>query len=897
MATTDETPHRAADRELVTQVSAALERHGGGWQVAAGDGQWCMVTPDGYPHAEQGWKLHVSATPLSAMLVLSRSAEVLVRNGCAFKFAATLATVGHLVSPECPRGSGGKFITAYPRDDAHFRTVAEELHLVTEHLPGPGVLSDRAYRPGSLVSYRYGAFSGVTVLGNDGSYQTMLRAPDGGLVADTRNAWYAPPAWATCPVPVQTPAASGVPKAVLLADRFEVREAIRHSVKGGVFRAVDRSDGTDVVLKQARPHMVALLDGSDGRDALRNEAEMLDLLGPTGYVPRRLALFTQQDNLFLAEEAITGRTLSTWLHERVQRGLDGPGGAVFALPLAEVVDVLRRLAGVLSAVHERGIVLRDLSPSNILVTDDAALRLVDLEYACRPGVPTAPVGTPGFMAPEQVPDGTAFGPAPDQSVDRYALGCLAYYLAVGVRLGDLDRPRLERLVALAGLRNATLCRLAPLVLGLCQEAPAERWSLDQVSTFLAAVEHSTMDEAGSGDRLGTADQERLLRDGLAELRATMRPDDPGRLWPVPSRVEDSDTCNVEHGAAGTLAVLTRAWSVAGDGELHEAVRAAAGWLDRRLPAEPKTLPGLYFGRAGAAWALFDAAQRLGDERLSRRAITFAYQLPTRWPNPDVCHGSAGAGLACLYLAGATGDERLVGKVTECADHLVAVAERRRDGVFWPIPRDFDSTLAGLTHYGFGHGVAGIGCFLLAAGQATGDERYLELAQAAGSTLLRAARRPGDAAWWPVGEEADPANPYRMAHWCSGSSGVGTFLLRLWRFTKDPAYQELVEAAAVAVRRVKWQVTTTACHGLAGDGQFLLDLAEALGDERYRHWAEELACCLYAHAVDRDGRLVVPEEDGRSFHPGYQTGLAGVLDFLLRLRYGGSRSWLPIGELR
>src|SRR6185437_12224787 len=91
----------------------------------------------------------------------------------------------------------------------------------------------------------------------------------------------------------------GEPRAIVLGGRFEVRQAIRHSLKGGVYRAIDLVDGADVVVKEARPHVVALLDGTDCRDALRNEAEMLDLLAPTGYVPRRLDLLAQQDHLFL----------------------------------------------------------------------------------------------------------------------------------------------------------------------------------------------------------------------------------------------------------------------------------------------------------------------------------------------------------------------------------------------------------------------------------------------------------------------------------------------------------------------------------------------------------------------------------------------------------------------
>ena len=188
--------------------------------------------------------------------MLTRVAPVLLRYGCPFKFAGTLERVRMLVSDRFDRGAGGKFLTAYPDcDDEQLRALAEELHAATAGLPGPGILSDRAYRPSSLVHYRFGVFHGVTRLGNDGSFEAMLVAPDGELVQDRRRAWYSPPSWAPpdpfAPAPVS---AGDVPHArpVLLDGRFVVREAIRHAVKGGVFRAVDQRTGAPVIVKQAR---------------------------------------------------------------------------------------------------------------------------------------------------------------------------------------------------------------------------------------------------------------------------------------------------------------------------------------------------------------------------------------------------------------------------------------------------------------------------------------------------------------------------------------------------------------------------------------------------------------------------------------------------------------------
>lgn len=62
----------------------------------------------------------------------------------------------------------------------------------------------------------------------------------------------------------------------------QVHEAIRHSNRGDVHRARDRHTGWDVLLKEARPHVGAQPGGTEARDRLRREAEVLSLPAPHG---------------------------------------------------------------------------------------------------------------------------------------------------------------------------------------------------------------------------------------------------------------------------------------------------------------------------------------------------------------------------------------------------------------------------------------------------------------------------------------------------------------------------------------------------------------------------------------------------------------------------------------
>ncbi|MEW2417579.1 class IV lanthionine synthetase LanL [Streptomyces sp. NPDC046866] len=913
----------AADGFRLQGLARAVlaEQGAQGWTVTEDDA-WCRVMPPGRDERVQGWKLHLSATRLSAPEVVHRAASVLVAAGCGFKFAKNIAMVAEMTSDRYDRAQCGKIVTCYPRDDEQLRSLAAALDEATAGLPGPAILSDRRLRPGSLVHYRYGVYGGVPVLTNDGSHQLRVQAPDGTTMEDLRKPWFCPPAWAVSPFPepaatASTAQGSSAPKTpgpVLLADRYEIRDAIRHSARGGVYRALDHRTGADVVVKQARAHVGTRVTGEDARDALRRESAVLAELD--GVAAGHVDLFDLDGHTFLVQELLPGTTLTQW----VQDGLDRTDRLAGPEP-ARVARTARRLAALLEQVHARGLVYRDFTPNNIMVGPDGELRLIDPELAVRPGQWTTRGHTDGFAAPEQL-HGPRFGPVPGREADLYALGAILFYVAVGTAptfpedrpLPSSHRPRLAGLLAMSGVRNLAARLMAPAVLGLTADDPQSRWTLARLGEFLddldpdgngddRPVEGGRHEDAANGgqpaDRLDPRLQQLLLHDGLAHLLATLPDpgDDPRRLWPSTPFGNDTDACSVQHGAAGVLAFLTLADTHAAAGAddrdaLRAALTAVAGWLDRRRTDVPRLLPGLYFGRAGTAWALHDAAQRLDDPALAGRAAELALALPVRWPNPDVCHGTAGSALTQLRFWHTTGREEFRRRAAEAADDLLAAAEYDGDRVYWPVPKDFDSALAGIRHLGFAHGVAGVGYTLLAAARATGEQKYLDAAVDAGNTLVAEAERGPWGARWRSDRDDAPGTGM-LYHWCSGASGVGTFLVRLWQDTRDPAHLRAAEEAAVAVRGARWSSPTAACHGLAGNGEFLLDLADAVGGP-YRDWARELAASLYARHTVRDGRLLVADESGVQVTADWNVGLSGVLGFLLRLRHGGSRPWMADG---
>nr|MDT0663380.1 class IV lanthionine synthetase LanL [Micromonospora sp. DSM 115978] len=904
---------------LTALLDAVLAPGTDGWRVERSR-RWCHVRRPDRPLRTQGWKLHLSATPLSAPLVLVAAARVLVAGRCQFKFATDLAAVKDLTDGRADRGGGGKFLTVYPADDEEFRRLAGDLDRATAGLPGPAILSDRRYRPGSLVHYRFGAFTGVTVLTNDGTYDCRLTAPDGALVPDPRRPWFSPPPWADNPFPAgdpPTPAAR--PEAVLLNERFEVRRAIQHANKGGVYRARDRRTGAEVVVKQARPHTQASVAGTDGRDLLRHEARMLARLAPLGRTPRLVDVFEQSGDLFLAQEHLAGTPLRAWA---ARQATERAGGVPVDLAWA----LAGRLADLVAAVHDAGLVLRDLSPNNLLVVPGPDVRLIDVEFAAEPGTPGPRVHTPGYGAPEVV-TGPRYGPAPGPATDCYALGATLFHLATGVDPVFPDGPgpaptgRMATLTALIGPHLPALATLAPAVDGLTHDDPAERWDLGRARDLLGGppprVPDALPEFADPPGHRGGVDQpggtsapapldrrpaapkpasgpalDEAIADGLVYLRTLVNTGDPRQATRSGGFGSMADRCAVQHGAAGVLMTLVDGARAYPEPAALATVRDLANWLATALDRPAPVLPGLYFGRAGTSVALAAAADLLADADLAGAAGDVSGRIPMRWPNPDVCHGAAGAGLAQLIRWRATGRPEHLDRARECADGLLHAAVRDDRGVWWPVPREFDSVLAGTSQLGFGHGVAGVATFLLQAAQATDDAGYLDVAAEAGATLAGSAVLGDRTAWWPRDRaETEPVYGPMSPHWCSGASGIGSFLIRLWSVTGEARLLDLAERAARTAWRARWSAPPVQCHGTAGDGEFLLDLARFTGNDGYRRRAGELATAAWSRAVRRDGRLVVADDTLRDVVADHQTGLAGTLAFLIRLRHGGARRWL------
>ena len=126
------------------------------------------------------------------------------------------------------------------------------------------------------------------------------------------------------------------------------------------------------------------------------------------------------------------------LRDRLLRGVP--------LPVEEAVQIAVQILSGLGAAHAHGVVHRDVKPENILLDDNGVAKLTDFGIARRitiqraSGGPTLagtglPVGTPQYMAPEQLR-----GEDLDQRADIYALGSVLYEMLTGLPPHIADTP-------------------------------------------------------------------------------------------------------------------------------------------------------------------------------------------------------------------------------------------------------------------------------------------------------------------------------------------------------------------------------------------------------------------------------------------------------------------------
>lgn len=386
------------------------------------------IKPD---DAEQGWKIHISATILSANKIFQKVAPFLYNLDILFKAPRSLLELKRI---NCGLFYGfsqvGKFITVYPNTSNIAVMLANELHHLTEEFSSPTVPYDLPFKQNSCVYYRYGSFQSLEIENSDGTRTSAIRDPNGSLIPDLREPGTAVPNWINnifaqeCQQDINQFVTESP-----LRKTIRAYEALSQRGKGGVYRALDLSviPARLCILKEGRKNGEIDWDSRDGYWRVQHEAEVLFSLSKAGLeVPKIYMTFQEGlDYYYLVTEFIEGQNLQEFLLSQPKK-----------IPIAQALFYGLQIAELLDKIHTAGWVWRDCKPLNLILTNEETLRPLDFEGACLVTQPdSTPWGTVGYIPPEWSKESASASRIPE---DLHALGSTLHQLLSGIIPNGID---------------------------------------------------------------------------------------------------------------------------------------------------------------------------------------------------------------------------------------------------------------------------------------------------------------------------------------------------------------------------------------------------------------------------------------------------------------------------
>ncbi len=256
---------------------------------------------------------------------------------------------------------------------------------------------------------------------------------------------------------------------------YEIIEKLGEGGMGVVYRARDQRLDRSVALKMLPPHLANL---PDERERLKTEARAEANINH----PNIATIYDIDEvdgQLFIVMEYIDGQTVKDLIE-------------VGTIDIARVLDITRQIAEGLKAAHDQGVIHRDIKSSNIMLTSDHRVKILDFGLAKMHGLSDMTdagmtVGTLLYSSPEQL-----HGEAVDHRTDIWSLGVVmfemlcgelpfrgAYTQAIMYAISTADPESIE------ALRTDVPSGIRPLLSRAFEKDASERFA--DMQTFLTAL--------------------------------------------------------------------------------------------------------------------------------------------------------------------------------------------------------------------------------------------------------------------------------------------------------------------------------------------------------------------------------------------------------------------------
>jgi tetratricopeptide (TPR) repeat protein len=204
-------------------------------------------------------------------------------------------------------------------------------------------------------------------------------------------------------------------KGTIVADKYRIVEKLGEGGMGIVYKALDMTLSRDVALKFLPPEYTR---DEDAQERFIREAKAASALDHPNICTIHEINKTEDEQVFIVMAYYEGQSLKG----KIKRG---------PMKQRDVIDIALQVAQGISAAHKKGIIHRDIKPTNIMITSEDSAKILDFGIAKLSGQegltrPLSTVGTVSYMSPEQ-----AKGKDVDVRTDIWSLGIVMYEMITG----------------------------------------------------------------------------------------------------------------------------------------------------------------------------------------------------------------------------------------------------------------------------------------------------------------------------------------------------------------------------------------------------------------------------------------------------------------------------------
>jgi serine/threonine protein kinase/tetratricopeptide (TPR) repeat protein len=204
-------------------------------------------------------------------------------------------------------------------------------------------------------------------------------------------------------------------RGTIIAEKYKILEKLGEGGMGIVYKALDMTLNRDVALKFLPPEYTRDIEA---QERFIREAKAASALDHPNICNIHEINKTEDEQVFIVMAYYEGQSLKG----KIKRG---------PMKQKDVVDIALQVALGIAAAHKKGIIHRDVKPTNIILTNDGTAKILDFGIAKLSGQegltrPHSTVGTVSYMSPEQ-----ARGDEVDVRTDIWSLGILMYEMITG----------------------------------------------------------------------------------------------------------------------------------------------------------------------------------------------------------------------------------------------------------------------------------------------------------------------------------------------------------------------------------------------------------------------------------------------------------------------------------